>query len=192
MIKIISLLLLLLGGLSLAAQNRPEDGGREIQIWSGGGHSVPGGTSDTSIWNIGVRYGWVLTRPHGPSFLKGRFEYALDAMPAYLIFQPQNTVYGAGFNPLNLKWNFACRGHVAPYFELSGGTLFSNHDVPRGTNDVNFTSSAALGAHILRDRYNWSIEARYLHISNAGLGRFNPGLNTVQVRIGIGKFLGKR
>jgi lipid A 3-O-deacylase len=190
MIRIVGVVLLL-SSLSAQAQNRPEDGGRDLQIWSGGGHSVPGGTSNIAVWNLGVRYGWVLTRPHGPGFLKGRFEYALDAVPAFVVFQPSNTAYGAGFNPLNLKWNFACRGHVAPYFELSGGTLFTSHDVPRGTNDVNFTSSAALGTHLLREKYNWSVEVRYMHISNAGLARVNPGINTVQVRLGVGKFLGK-
>jgi len=171
-------------------QGRPEDGGHEVQLWSGGGHSVSGGTSDTGVWNLGVRYGWILTRPHGPGFLKGRFEYAVDAVPVFLVFQRANTAYGAGFNPLGLKWNFATRGRVAPYFELNGGTLFTNHDVPTGTNAVNFTSAAALGTHFLGERYNWSLEVRYMHISNAGLASPNPGINTVQVRLGIGRFLG--
>ena len=181
----------LLFNVAALAQERPEDGGHEIQLWTGGGHSVPGGTSKTEVWNLGLRYGWILTRPHGPWFLKGRFEYAVDAVPAFVVFQPANTAYGAGFNPLNLKWNFASRGALSPYFELSGGTLFTNHDVPNGTNTVNFTSCAALGTHILGDSHNWSIEVRYMHISNAGLATPNPGLNTVQVRLGIGKFLGK-
>jgi hypothetical protein len=32
------------------------------------------------------------------------------------------------------------------------------------------------------------VELRYLHISNAGLASLNPGLNTVQVRVGVGRF----
>jgi hypothetical protein len=173
---------------SAFAQARPEDGGREIQLWSGGGHSVAGGTARTGIWNIGFRYGWILTRPHGPGFLKGRCEYAIDAVPAFLVFQPANTAFGAGVNPLGLKWNFATRGRAAPYVELNGGTLFTNHDVPTGTSAVNFTSSAALGTHFLGDSRNWGLELRYMHISNAGLERRNPGINTLQVRLGIGKF----
>lgn len=175
-----------------SAQARPEDGGHEIQLWTGGGHSVAGGTSNTGVWNVGLRYGWILTRPHGPGFLKGRFEYVLDAVPAFLVFQPANTAFGAGFSPLGLKWNFATRGTIAPYLELNGGTLFTNHDVPFGTNNVNFTSAAALGMHILRERYNWSLELRYMHISNAGLATPNPGINTVQVRLGVGRFLGHK
>lgn len=187
--KLSSVILLLCASLNWA-QTRVEDGGHEIQLWSGGGHSVAGGTSDTSVWNLGVRYGWILTRPHGPGFLKGRFEYALDAVPAFVVFQPANTAFGAGFNPLNLKWNFATRGRIVPYFELSGGTLFTNHDVPTGANSVNFTSAAALGTHFLGDSRNWSVELRYMHISNAGLADRNSGINTVQVRLGIGKFFG--
>jgi lipid A 3-O-deacylase len=170
------------------AQAGPEEGVHEVQVWTGGGYSVPGGTSHTGIFDIGLRYGWVITGAHLPGFLRGRFEYAVDAEPAYLIFQPANTAYGVGFNPFGLKWNFERRGRLAPYFELSGGTLFTDHSVPTYTNPVNFTSAAALGTHVLGAKYNWSVELRYLHISNAGLATPNPGLNTVQVRVGVGKF----
>ena len=90
----------------------PEQGGHEVQVWAGGGHSVPGGTSSTGIFDVGLRYGWVITGPHLPGFLRGRFEYAVDAEPAYLIFQPANTAYGVGFNPFGLKWNFERRGRL--------------------------------------------------------------------------------
>jgi lipid A 3-O-deacylase len=170
------------------AEPGPEEDGHEVQVWAGGGHSVPGGTSNTGIFNVGLRYGWVITGPHLPGILRGRFEYAVDAEPAYLIFQPANTAYGVGFNPLGLKWNFERRGRFSPYLELSGGTLFSDHNVPTYTNTVNFTSAAALGTHVLGAKYNWSLELRYLHISNAGLATPNPGLNTVQVRVGVGRF----
>jgi len=172
------------------AQMRPEDGGREFQVWTGGGYSVPGGTSDTGVWNVGVRYGWILTRPHGPGFLNGRFEYVLDAVPVFMVFQRYNTAYGGGFSPLGLKWDFAARGRIEPYLELNGGTLFTNHQVPTGTSAVNFTDAAALGMHILGDKHAFSVEVRYMHISNAGLSSPNPGINTVQVRLGIGKFFG--
>ncbi len=186
------LIVLLLCAWCGFAQEKPGDGDREIQLWTGGGHSVAGGTNATGVWNAGLRYGWIITRPHGPGFLKGRLEYAVDGVPLFMVFQPQNTAFGVGVNPFNAKWNFATRGHVMPYFELSGGTLFTNHDVPAFTSRVNFTSGAALGMHFVGDERTWSVEVRYMHISNAGLGDLNPGINTVQVRLGIGKFLGKR
>jgi hypothetical protein len=182
--------LLLLGAAAAFAQAAPERGGNEVQVWVGGGHSVPGGTKDTSAFNVGLRYGWILTGPHLPGFLRGRFEYAVDVVPVFLVFQPANTAYGAGFDPLGLKWNFERHGHISPYLELTGGTLFTNHNVPTGTNTVNFMDQAALGMHLLGRRHNVAVELRYMHISNAGLATPNPGVNTVQVRVGFGKFWG--
>lgn len=180
--------LLLLFCSAAFAQQGPEKGGHEIELWTGGGHSVSGGTDNTGLCNAGLRYGWVLTGPRGPGFLKGSFEYAIDAVPMFLVFQPQNTSYGFGVNPLGLKWDLVPHGRIAPYFELGGGILFTTHKVPSGTSSVNFTSSAAVGFHRLGDKMSWSLEVRYMHISNAGLASVNPGINTVQIRVGLGVF----
>ena len=181
---------LLLASAYSVAQAAPEKDGNEVQIWAGGGHSVPGGTKNTGAFNAGLRYGWILTGPHLPGWLRGRFEYAVDAVPVFFIFQPANTAYGVGFDPLGLKWNFERHGRFSPYLELCGGTVFTDHNIPTGTNTVNFMDQAALGTHILGAKYNWSLELRYMHISNAGLATPNPGINTVQVRLGVGRFFG--
>lgn len=186
--SLLLLSVLLIASCHSLGQTGPEQGGHEIQIWTGGGHSVSGGRGETDAFNAGLRYGWILTGSHLPGFLRGRFEYTVDAVPVFLVFQPANTAYGVGFNPLGLKWNFERHGRLSPYLELGGGVLFTNHSVPTYTNDVNFTPSAAFGTHVLGAKYNWSVELRYLHISNAGLATPNPGINTVQVRLGVGKF----
>lgn len=170
------------------AQAGPVSGGHELQVWTGGGHALNGSTSDTGVWNLGARYGWVLTDPVGPGPLRGRFEYAVDVVPVFLLTQRTGTAYGFGLNPFALKWNFSGDHRVTPYVELSGGTLFSNTQVPPGTSRVNFTSSGALGLHFPRSKYNWSAEVRFMHISNASLATPNPGMNTIQVRIGFGRF----
>src|SRR3984893_18709737 len=180
---LISCTLLIASSLFLA-QPGPEKGGHEVQIWAAGGHSVSGGRASTGVFNAGLRYGWILTGPRLPGLLRGRFEYAVDAVPVFLVFQPANIAYGVSFDPLGLKWNFERHGRFSPYLELCGGALFTNHDVPTGTNTVNFTPQAAFGTHILGAKYNVSLELRYLHISNAGLATPNPGINTVQVRLG--------
>jgi hypothetical protein len=97
-----------------------------------------------------------------------------------------------GFDPLGLKWNFERHGRFSPFLELTGGVVFTNHSVPTGTNPVNFMDQAALGTHILGEKYNVSLELRYMHISNAGLATPNPGINTVQLRLGIGTFFLRR
>ena len=148
----------------------------ELGVWTGGGTSVPGGASDTQAWNAGLRVGYLLT---------DHFEYAVDFIPAYAVFQPTQNAFGAGFTPLLLKYNFTGFKTVAPYLELGGGLLFTNNDVPTGANNVNFTPQAAFGLQFFpRARRSIHIAARYVHISNAGLATPNPGVNTVQFTIG--------
>ena len=82
------------------------------KLWTGGGTSVPGGTSDTKVWNVGLRYGWILTRPHGPGFLNGRFEYAVDVIPVFMVFQRYNTAYGARIQSAGIEVGLRGSGAV--------------------------------------------------------------------------------
>jgi len=173
---------------TVLAQAGPVAGGNEVQVWAGGGHGVNGSQSGDGVMNVGFRYGLILTDPHGPGFLRGRLEYALDAVPLFLVVQKTNTAYGAGINPLAFKWNLDTHGSAVPYLELGGGTLFTNTKVPEGTSRINFTTSGAVGFHFLRSKYNISTEVRFMHISNSGLATPNPGINTIQFRIGFGRF----
>jgi hypothetical protein len=170
------------------AQAGPEGASSEWQVWTGGGHGINGSQSGTGVWNLGLRYGLILTQPHGPGFLRGQLEYAVDAVPMWVVLQSTNTAYGAGVNPFAFKWIMTTPKKVKPFFEIEGGTLFTNAKVPEGTSHVNFTTSGALGAHILGEKRNWTAEVRFMHISNAGISSPNPGINTIQVRIGWGEF----
>ena len=182
------LLVLLFSARDLRAQGSPENSSRELQIWTGGGHGINGSTSETGVWNLGLRYGLILTSPHGPGFLKGQLEYAFDVVPAWVLTQKTNTAYGGGVNPFAFKWILSEPKKVKPFFEIEGGTLFTNKEVPERTSQINFTTSGALGMHILGEKHNWSAEVRFMHISNAGMTTPNPGINTIQVRIGWGIF----
>jgi hypothetical protein len=94
--------LLLCISLPAAAQEHPAAGNNELALFLSGGHGTTGATSGTGILSFGLRYGWVLTEPHGPRPLRGRFEYAVDAVPATLVLQRTNT-FGTGLDPLVLK-----------------------------------------------------------------------------------------
>lgn len=166
----------------------PQKGGDEIQIWTSVGHSALNGAGRTGVWNAGLRYGLIVTGAHGPGFLRGRLEYALEAVPAYLIFQPNGVAYGAGVNPFAFKWIFETRRRVSPYFDFGGGILFTSREVPAGVSNVNFTSGTGIGINVGRGKAHWSLEARWLHISDAGLTDENPGINVFQMRAGIGWF----
>ena len=185
---------LLLGMIAVAsgtvagAQGTPENSSREWQIWTGGGHGINGSQSGTGVWNLGLRYGLILTSPHGPGFLKGQLEYAFDVVPVWVIAQKTNTAYGASIDPFAFKWILNSPKKVKPFFQIEGGVLFSNKDVPEGTSQINFTTSGGFGAHFLGKKHNFSAEVRFQHISNAGMTNPNPGINTIQLRIGFGVF----
>jgi len=188
--RTLAVLFLLAGFAAPAAraQSAPVEGEHDWQVWTGGGHGINGSQHGDGVFNIGGRFGLILTPPVGPGFLRGQLEYAIDAVPVFLVTQRSGAAYGAGFNPFAFKWILVAHKHVAPYFEIGGGTLFTNVKVPEGTSRINFTTSGALGVHILRKTYNWSAEVRFMHISNAGMTTPNPGINTIQVRLGFGRF----
>lgn len=170
---------------------RPERG-TEWEIWSGGGADPIGSngvTQGNSVWNAGFRYGWILTDAHGPGFLRGRFEYALDALPVVMVFQPGGKAYGFGFDPWIMKWNLEPHRRISPYIELGGGGLISTREIPLGESHFNFIPTGAIGLNILRGNYHWSIDFRYFHISDAQITAFNPGTDTFGVRIGWGEFI---
>lgn len=170
---------------------RPERG-TELEVWTGAGADPIGSngvTQGNRIWNAGFRYGWILTDAHGPGFLRGRFEYAVDALPVVMVFQPGGHAYGFGFDPWIMKWNIETHRRISPYIELGGGGLISTREIPLGESRFNFTPTGAIGVNILRGRYHWSVDFRYLHISDAELTRFNPGTDTFGVRVGWGKYM---
>lgn len=181
-----TLILLMVLGTTLVSQDTQMlRGTKEGETFIAGGHSVPGGRGDSGVFQAGFRFGRVLL-----SGQRSNLEYTVDFIPVYYITQVQNA-YGASFTPFNLKYNWTGLHRLVPYIELGGGVLFTNHDVPDGTNSVNFTPQAAVGVHIpIKPASNrhFAVALKYIHISNAGLSVPNPGLNTLQVKISIGHF----
>jgi len=179
---------ILLTAVHLSAQAGPEGASSEWQVWTSGGHGLNGSTSDTGVWNLGVRYGLILTSPRGPGFLRGQLEYAFDVVPVWVLTQKTNTAYGGSVDPFAFKWILNSPKNVKPYLIIEGGALFTNTKVPEGASQINFTTAGGLGAHFLGEKHNFSAELRFQHISNASMTNYNPGINTIQVRIGFGAF----
>ncbi len=173
--------------------------GKELGLWAGGGTGV-GHNSSSQFANAGLRLGKVLTGEHGPGWLRGNFEYAVDVVPLYLVFQDQlalqpggtlakrrQTVYGGSINPVVLKWNFTSGKKIVPYAAIEEGAIFTTKNIPAGdTSSINFSSALASGVQIFRDDHHaLTFSGRVMHISDAGLSTHNPGINiALQFRIG--------
>ncbi|WP_213804557.1 acyloxyacyl hydrolase [Granulicella sp. dw_53] len=75
----------------------------------------------------------------------------------------------------------SCSRHrFQPFFIANGGFLASPRDLPvNNSSRFNFTFEFGGGLEPFRDhRHAWSIDYRIHHLSNAYLGRTNPGINS--------------
>jgi len=166
----------------------------EITPWGGFGTGV-GKAGDWHFYEGGVRFGKVLTGEVGSGFFRGHLEFAGDVIPLYLVRQPEiiqvltnefartgrtETIYGGGFNPFVLKWNFTRGKKIVPFAGVDGGVLLTTRDMPEpDTSVVNFASGVEFGAHFFRsEKHAITLTGHVLHISNASIGNHNPGLNT--------------
>jgi hypothetical protein len=178
---------ILLAGALAAAQSSPlHKGAWEMGLHTGGGASIAGGARGShNYWMLAGRVSRVLTGDLGSGALRGNLEYGVEAIPAMVVFQ-STTVYAAGFSPLQLRYNFTAPKTVAPFVEIGGGILGSSDRLPEFTNNFNFISGGGVGLQFLRDgRPSVAVGMRYQHISNAGLARSNPGINSIYFHAGL-------
>jgi len=171
----------------------PEKHSNEWQVWFAGSDPFAAFRDDPTAktWMAGATYGRVLTEAHGRGILRGRLEGGFEIDPLMSIDLPHRLVYAVGITPFLWKWDFVTRRRLSPYFEIAGGGLWGNHQVVPGTTTFNFMPSVAVGVNFPASRsgkYSWTADVRFFHISNGGITDDNPGLNTIQFRLGFGVF----
>jgi lipid A 3-O-deacylase len=106
-------------------------------------------------------------------------------------------IHGVTITPALMRWNFVGRklSRWMPWAQAGGGVLWTSVAFPQGEGNVvlhgntsvfNFTPQVAFGDSIFlwKDQsLNFGVHA--IHISNAGLGDVDPGINVlVQASIG--------
>lgn len=144
-------------------------------------HSAPG----HKYFRSSLSWGRVLSEPWGPGILRGRFEWAVEVVPFFAQFTPDETL-GAGVTPVTWRWNFDPRGRVAPYLEFAGGLLWTGEPVPPQTTAANFTAHAAYGIrYFYRPRQAIVIGYLFHHISNGNRLEKNPGVNAHTINVGL-------
>lgn len=152
-----------------------------------GGSTSFANTPSAQTFLAGARFGRVLTHELGSNALRGSFEMAVDIVPINEFWIDGNAQYAGGIDPFIAKWNFTGGKTVSPYLAAVGGIVFSSHQLPApDTSQVNFTSGAELGAQWFRQSKNsLDFAVKIYHLSNASLGRYNPGINgAVQFTVG--------
>ncbi len=146
---------------------------------------------DTKLFILGLRYGRILG-----AWDLASLEYTLDLIPAAVVFEPSSVrtdhsrIYGAGLSPLGLKVNFFPQSWIKPFVSASVGFLYFSYDVPvPDSSRFNFTPEVGLGIQFfLTPRNAVTIGYKYHHISNAGTGDRNPGLDSNVIYAGLSFF----
>lgn len=165
----------------------------EFGLWVGGSPSssrIVGNTRSRKLLLVGLRYGRVLAAWESVSL-----QYTLDVVPAAVVFQPgrvggKSSIYGAGVSPLGLKVNFGQRSWIKPFLAASVGFLYFEADVPvPDSSRFNFTPEAGLGVQFfLTQKRAVTLGYKFHHISNAGIGRNNPGMDSHVFYVGFSFF----
>jgi opacity protein-like surface antigen len=183
-------LVLAIAPMCLSQNDPPESAPRswDFGIWVAGatGKETTNSFTQAQIVTAGFGVEKVITGELGNGWRQGRLAYGGNVIPLFVQLRPGRP-YGFAIEPVILRWNSSRHAsNWSPYIELAGGGVFTNTNLPAGdTSDFNFTARIGAGLQIHAGNRNAiDLSCRWLHISNANLGRQNPQFNGLQVGIG--------
>jgi Lipid A 3-O-deacylase (PagL) len=105
-------------------------------------------------------------------------------VPLYGVFGRQDT-YAAAIAPVGARVTARPRSRLQPSFSVALGVVLSARDIPVDYADqFNFMFAMGPGVQFFTDRHtSWRVEYIYRHVSNAGQGYQNPGIDQGVVRV---------
>jgi lipid A 3-O-deacylase len=144
----------------------------------------PSVSNDRGALYVLPRLGAVVSGELGRGHLLGRLQ--LLAEPLYArYFRPFGATAAGG--SLLFKYNLVTLGPWVPYLDAGAGLLWS--DLPPALNygsPFNFVLQVGSGfQYFVAANYALTLGVRFHHISNAGTGERNVGLNGILAYIGI-------
>jgi len=107
-------------------------------------------------------------------------------VPLYALFAREDT-YGGAVAPIGARVTALPRWRVQPSFALDLGFVVSARDIPIDDADqFNYMFALGPGIQFYVDRKtSWRVEYIYRHVSNAGQGNQNPGIDQGVVRVTV-------
>ena len=149
-------------------------------------------TDPTDIGTSFVFQGQTFTTPqapvrvvnvaHGPV---GSISTGVGASsPIYVLFGKEDT-YAASIAPIGARVTAFPRRRIRPIFGLDLGFVVSARDIPVDQSaQFNYMFSFGPGVELFADsKTSWRFEYIYRHVSNAGAGAQNPGVDQGVVRV---------
>ena len=147
-----------------------------------------GESSNRSAVFVLPQIGYVFTDKLDDGVFGGAFEILFEPVGAHF-FQPFSATLlgGSGI----LRYNFLSFGPVVPYWDFGAGMAWTDlaPRIPEESTPFEFLLETGPGLHLfVSDHVAIGGALRLHHISNAGMGERNTGINAVLGTIGIAIF----
>lgn len=189
-------LFVMMGGASAAAdleaRSRVTKGTLEYGLllgyWQGNNIFQNAPSANRSALYVLPQLGYVLTDEIGSGGLAGNVELLVEPMAAHY-FQPFSASAFGG--SLVLKYNFLSFGQWMPFWDGGAGMLWTDlaPRIPEQSTQFNFILQTGPGlSYFVSEHLAVTLGIRFHHISNAGIGERNIGLNAWLFNVGVAFF----
>ena len=134
------------------------------------------------------RIGMVVTDQLGAGYLTGNVTLMLE--PFYAAYYQPFGASAAG-GALVVKYNFLSFGRWMPYWDMGAGMLWTDlaPRIAEQSTPFNFVLETGPGLqYFATERIALTVGTRFHHISNAGTGERNQGLNAILTYVGMSFF----
>ncbi len=173
------------------ARRTVQRGALEIGFMAGylqGNDTLTSVSSNRSALYALPRVGVVVTPEVGSGFYAGNLELLVEPLYAHY-FKPFGATAAGG--SVLFKYNFLGFGRWMPFWDLGLGMLWTNlaPRIPEQSTPFNFVMESGPGVqYFATERVALTLGVRFHHISNAGLGDRNKGLNSTLGYLGLSVF----
>ena len=148
------------------------------------GVHILGGTQWHDMVLSSLSYGHMLGETVGRGcWYRGNWELRGELFGG-VQYSPSNE-WVLGLTP-HLRYNFATGTRWVPFADAGAGTTATSIRGPDLGNTFEFNLQATVGTHVfLRENLALTLEARFMHISSAGLWSPNHGVNGFLSSVGV-------
>lgn len=186
-----------------SATSQPEGGPAPAknEFQAVGGFSVGnlhlfGVSDDRQVYPFGVEF----DHKYFPGLGWAHLEYVAEFLPVVLLNEPaeydikghaltsdRKLVYGVGATPIGWRIMFRKPGKIQPYLIGKGGVLYFTDRV-LSTEGTHVQWNAQYGLGFQKDvsnRMGFRLAYNDFHFSNGNIGRHNPGIDLMEIQMGV-------
>lgn len=155
-----------------------------VELGAGPGFAAFGSRQAHDVALMSLSYGHMLGSVVGERhWYRGNWEWRGELFGG-AEFSPDEE-WILGLTP-HLRYNFATGTRWVPFIDGGAGVTATGIGPPDLSNTFEFNLQATTGVHwFIRDRLAVTAEARYVHMSCAGISHPNLGLNSVLGMLGV-------